>query len=414
MHQRIRDRLPHLLALADNANDHRLDQAKLLATAVAAGPGQAFDHAGQRFRVVAQNTRSGPVRRSIDPSVLVDVIDTGDRRDLNLDEDAAFWSWAIIETLRHTGIRVEELLELTHLAVVSYRLADSGEVIPLLQIVPSKSNEERLLLISPELASVLATIINRLRRDNNGSVALVPRFDRHERVWGPPLPFLFQRIRDHRRSVIPPDYVNKLLRGAWERTGIRDAADEPLYATAHDFRRMFVTEAVTGGLPIHIAAKLLGHASVTTTQAYHAVFQDELIRSYRAFLDNRRAARPTDEYREPTAEEWAEFQQHFQTRKLELGDCGRPYATPCQHEHACIRCPMLRVDPRARSRLAAIIVNLRERIDEARLNGWEGDVQGLQTSLSAAAAKMASAERTASATASGRVSLGIPALRTAH
>ena len=66
-------------------------------------------------------------------------------------------TWAIIETLRHTGIRVEELLELTHLAVVSYKLADTGEVIPLLQIVPSKSNEERLLLINPELASVLAT-----------------------------------------------------------------------------------------------------------------------------------------------------------------------------------------------------------------------------------------------------------------
>jgi hypothetical protein len=31
-----------------------------------------------------------------------------------------------------------------------------------------------------------------------------------------------------------------------------------------------------------------------------AVFQDDLIRSYRAFLDKRRAIRPAGEYREPT------------------------------------------------------------------------------------------------------------------
>ena len=56
-------------------------------------------------------------------------------------------------------MRLEELPEITHLALVSYRLPDSGEVVPLLQIVPSKSNEERLLLVDPELASVLATVI---------------------------------------------------------------------------------------------------------------------------------------------------------------------------------------------------------------------------------------------------------------
>lgn len=35
--------------------------------------------------------------------------------------------------------------------------------------------------------------------------------------------------------------------------------------------------------------------------------------------------------------------QHLHTRKLELGDCARPYGTPCQHEHSCLRCPMLQV-----------------------------------------------------------------------
>src|SRR4051812_6280496 len=110
---------------------------------------------------------------------------TARRINQSLVEDDAFWAWAIIQTLRHTGVRAEELTELTHLALVSYKLPDTGEVVPLLQIVPSKSNEERLLLVSPELASVLATIIKRLRDTNGGKVPLISRYDSHERVTGP-------------------------------------------------------------------------------------------------------------------------------------------------------------------------------------------------------------------------------------
>ena len=51
----------------------------------------------------------------------------------------------------------------------------------------------------------------------------------------------------------------------------------------------------------------------------------DLIQTYRSFLDRRRASRPAEEYRQPTDEEWKEFQQHFHARKLELGTCGRPY-----------------------------------------------------------------------------------------
>ena len=80
---------------------------------------------------------------------------------------------------------------------------------------------------------------------------------------------------------------------------------------------------------------ILGHRSLATTEHYLAVFQDDLIRTYRAFLDKRRAVRPEAEYRDPTDEEWREFEEHFEKRKPEIGTCGRPYGTPCQHEHAC-------------------------------------------------------------------------------
>ncbi|BAL87972.1 putative phage integrase [Actinoplanes missouriensis 431] len=185
----------------------------------------------------------------------------------------------------------------------------SVEIVPLLQIVPSKSNEERLLLVGPELASVVATIVTRVRADNGGTVPLVARYDHHEPVMGPPLPHLFQRTsaRHHQSRVISPRSVADLLNTTLVRIGLTDAAGASLRFTPHDFRRMFATEAVTGGLPIHIVARLLGHANLATTKAYTAVFQDDLVRSYRAFLDQQRSVRPEAEYREPTDTDWHEF-----------------------------------------------------------------------------------------------------------
>lgn len=329
MHQRVRDRLPHLPLLVSTAEQHRDEQSALLALASQAAIGTTFDHDGQSYRrsdyptaIRSASARPGPA------AVLVNHLATGRTSDLIRTEDDAFWAWAIIETLRHTGVRREELLEITHLALVSHRLPDTGEVIPLLQIVPSKVNEERLLLVTPELASVLAAIVRRVR-PADGRVPLVERYDQHERTTGPPLPHLFQRRRGWRHEVIGPRTVVLLLNETTARAGLTDAAGNPLQYTPHDFRRLFATEAVTGGLPVHIAAKILGHHHLATTQSYLAVFQDELIRSYRAFLDKRRAERPEAEYREPTDAEWQDFQQHFELRKLELGTCGRPYGTPC-------------------------------------------------------------------------------------
>jgi hypothetical protein len=231
-------------------------------------------------------------------------------------------------TLRHTGARVEELLEITQLAIVSYRLPATGETVPLLQIVPSKSNEERLLLVSPDARQRPGEHRQRQRGDNDGVVRLVSRYDTIEKVAGPPLPHLFQRKIGWRSMVIGANHVTTLINDAIARAGITDVTGQPLRCTAHDFRRMFTTEAVTGGLPVHIAAKVLGHRNIATTEAYLAVFQDEMISAYRACLGKRRALRPEAEYREPTAGEWREFEEHFEMRKLELGTCGRPYGTP--------------------------------------------------------------------------------------
>jgi integrase len=408
-HQRVRERLPHLNRIVDAADSYRRETAELLDFATRSQPGDTVLHGDVRYQLLPRRKSKKAARHMGGYTVPLKCLDTSETRDIAKEEDEAFWSWAIIETLRHTGIRLEELLEITHFALVQYQLPDTGEVVPLLQVVPSKNAEERLLLISPELANVLAAIITRVRKQNGGIIPAISRYDPHERVEGPALPHLFQRKSRTawRTTVISIDVVYALLQAAVHRAGITDNTGAPLHYTPHDFRRMFTTEAVTGGLPVHIAAKILGHANLGTTQHYLAVFQDDMIRAYRSFLDNRRSVRPEAEYREPTEQEWTEFNQHFHERKLELGTCARPYGTPCQHEHACVRCPMLRMDPKQRARLAEIVRNLDERIKEARMNGWLGEVQGLQTSRDAAAKKLVALDR-AIAQASRATNLGIP------
>jgi len=66
-------------------------------------------------------------------------------------------------------------------AFVAYTVPSTGEVVPLLQVVPSKTDRERLLVVSPELADVLAAVIARVRAGHQ-QIPLVARYDHMERV----------------------------------------------------------------------------------------------------------------------------------------------------------------------------------------------------------------------------------------
>jgi len=402
MDARTRDRLAVLPALVRSAARWRDDSQALLAAARQARPGQEFTAAGQAL------VRSG--RPQAAPgSIWAQDPATGRQRLLNREEEHAFWAWAIIEVLRLTGIRVEELLELSHHSLVQYRLPGTGELVPLLQIAPSKTDAERLLVVSPELADVLSAIICRVR-GSHGAVPLVRARDWHERTWLPPSPLLFQRRVSSENRAVTTTHVARLLNAALARSGLTDpATGGPLYCTPHDFRRMFITDAVQNGLPPHIAQVIAGHQDISVTMGYKAVYPEEAIRSHLAFLARRRSLRPTEEYRIPTDEEWAEFLGHFERRKVAVGTCGRAFGTPCIHEHACIRCPMLWPDPAQRDRLVEIHDNLTARIAEARREGWAGEVEGLQVSLAGAEDKLAHIDRRACRPATG---LGIPQVRT--
>ena len=265
------------------------------------------------------------------------------------------------------------------------------------------------MVVGPELADPLSAIPCRIR-GTDGAVPLAVAYDTHECVWNPPMPLLFQHLLGVENRPISASTIRDLLSAAMTGTGLTDNTGKPLTISPHDFRRIFVTDAVMNGMPPHIAQLICGHRDINTTMGYKAVYPEEAINGHRAFIARRRDLRPSEEYRTPTDEEWQEFLGHFERRRVALGDCGRAYGTSCIHEHSCVRCPLLRVSPDQRPRLADIRDNLIARIGEARREGWIGEAEGLKVSLAAANAKLAQADGLA-ARRNAAVSLGIPAFR---
>jgi hypothetical protein len=95
------------------------------------------------------------------------------------------------------------------------------------------------------------------------------------------------------------------------------------------------------------------------------------------------------------------------TNTSEHGECGNKSRLRYRGDPSCVRCPVLRIDPDQRPRLADIRDNLTARIAEAEREGWLGEAEGLRVSLAAARDKLAQLdERTRRA---ATVSIGIPA-----
>ena len=392
--QRTRQIAPILPQLIAQAHKDRRDSDQLLQEATAAGDGATVSVDGVIWTV-----------RHVSPTAPIWIRQGGASRNLTYEESTGFWAWACVETLRLTGIRLEELQELTHMSIVPYRVPVTREEIPLLHIVPSKTDEERLLVAAPELVNVLSAVIHRVRAGQQ-NVPPTQRWDGAEHQLSAPLPHLFCVQIASQLRPITQGTLTKMLHRLAQRADIR-VNGEPIAYTSHDFRRVFATDALSSGLPPHIVQVLLGHKSIATTQGYAAVYPQDVIRHHRTWIGQRRLNRPSEEYRQPTPAEWEEFEGHFVKRKVSLGTCGRAYGTNCHHEHACVRCALLRVDPAQADRLRDIITNLSDRIAEAEQNSWLGEVEGLKISLAAAKEKLAQIDRQVDQR-SDPVLLGIP------
>lgn len=386
MQARTRTLAPLLPSFVAAARARRTWGQRLLGAVTAASADEEFIVDGVRF---ARRVSTVPFDYLRPCQLWADVLDVSPgartvplQRGLanisKLEEDA-FWGWAITECLHHTGIRIEELLELTQLSLRHHTPTSTNTLVPLLHIVPSKNDAERLIPMSPELVTVLVAV-QRRARGSNDQVPLCPRYDAHEKRHGEPLPHLFARRLGTRQEVISAAYTRTLLNQVADWMDLPDQG-HPIRFTPHDFRRLFTTELVGSGLPLHIVASLLGHLSLDTTRGYTAIYPEHVIEAHHQLIERRRNLRPDAEMRPATTEEWHEFDEHFLLRKVALGDCHRPYGTPCVHEHACTACRFLRVDPAQLGRIEEMTSNAEDRLAEAKEKVWLGEVAGLEQAL---------------------------------
>lgn len=113
-------------------------------------------------------------------------------------------------------------------------------------------------------------------------------------VFRPALSIKDSETPQFQRRLIRPgpmsfQSVRQMITRQCDEIGATHPAFAGVTFTPHDFRRLFATDLVNNGVPIHIGAKLLGHLDLATTQGYVAVFEEETVRHYQDFLARRRA-----------------------------------------------------------------------------------------------------------------------------
>jgi Phage integrase family len=123
--------------------------------------------------------------------------------------------------------------------------------------------------MTPELVTALVAV-QRRAKGTGDRIPLTVRYDPTEKLHSEPFPHLFVRRIGTRNEVLSPSVARRFLVDVAASAGLRDAG-EPIHFTPHDFRRLFTTEMVSTGLPLHIAATLLGHPNLDTTRGYTAV-----------------------------------------------------------------------------------------------------------------------------------------------
>ncbi|WP_232525695.1 site-specific integrase [Mycobacterium intracellulare] len=179
--------------------------------------------------------------------------------------------------------------------------------------------------------------------------------------------------------------------------------------TPHDFRRLFITDAVLNGLPPHIAQVIAGHRDINVTWAIRPSIPTRP--SNHIWHSSPAAATcgpPTNTAPPPMRNgrnSWAT--SNAAKSPLAPADAPSPAVVFTSTLVSDARCSGL---TRPNGTVLEIRDNLLARIAEAEREGWLGEVEGLQVSLAGAEDKLAQVDRRSREQAP--VELGTPTLPT--
>ena len=159
---------------------------------------------------------------------------------------------AMIELMYATGMRVSELVSL------DVRDLDLREKQVLCQ---GKGSKERLISLHDQAVEAMESYLKEVR----------PRLISQHRVSAPKEEALFLNWRGERLT----------RQGFWlilKECGRKANIQTPL--TPHTLRHTFATHMLRGGAPLRYLQELLGHASISTTQVYTHLAEEQVQREY--------------------------------------------------------------------------------------------------------------------------------------
>jgi len=168
---------------------------------------------------------------------------------------------AILETLFSTGLRVSELISLDRDKVNLKR----GEF-----SVKGKGGKIRIVFLSNEAKKALENYLN-LRTDN-----FKPLFIRHKKINKANNDLSGENLRLTSRTI------QRLIKKYTALAGIVKKV------TPHTIRHSFATDLLISGADIRSVQTMLGHSSITTTQVYTHITNQQLREVHKAFHGRRR------------------------------------------------------------------------------------------------------------------------------
>ncbi|CAL2105518.1 integrase/recombinase XerD [Tenacibaculum sp. 190524A02b] len=151
---------------------------------------------------------------------------------------------ALIYTFIHTGIRLNELLNL--------KLEDVNMEDKEILIKRGKGRKERIVPIHNNLFTVLQTYLLQRKKSN------------YDSEW------FFQSLRAATKMTAKT--VHAICKKISERCGE--------YFTPHNLRHAFARGLVNEGVGLYLVKELLGHTSVSTTEIYLSVSKESLRKSF--------------------------------------------------------------------------------------------------------------------------------------
>lgn len=168
---------------------------------------------------------------------------------------------AILEMLFSTGLRVSELASLTR---ESINLSKDEFTIK------GKGDKYRIVFLSSRAKEHTRAYLN-LRKD-----IFLPLFLRHDRAFNP------KKSSEDSEMHLTPRSIQRLVQKYAKIAGITKKI------TPHVMRHSFATDLLINGADIRSVQSLLGHASITTTQIYTHITNQQLREVHKTFHGRRR------------------------------------------------------------------------------------------------------------------------------